>query len=89
MTNQWMFERNYEKAHKRNKIHDEEKHDQEIRKMERDVILKILREQQEVFQSELDERDAIFSERYREGKVSGIRIAIMEIEARRTPCSLL
>jgi hypothetical protein len=51
--------------------------------MERKGILKVLRDQHEVFKSELDDKDNPFSIQYREGKENGLRIAIMEVEARR------
>ncbi len=56
-------------------------HDEKIRKNERTRILNILKQQQESFDSDLDDSDNIFGKTYCEGKISGIRIAILEVEA--------
>ena len=57
---------------------------EQIRKDEREKMLKVLREQHDVFQSELDDEDNPFSISYRQGKENGLRIAILEVESRQS-----
>jgi hypothetical protein len=53
-------------------------------KSEREKMLKVLREQHDVFQSELDDEENPFPISYRQGKENGLRIAILEVESRQS-----